>query len=240
MGTRVNFPGYVAQIRTIDGVVVFDPQDPPDDDTWNLLERNHRHRNVGVPPCLSDEEWIPESETVVSLYYPTETVRELIEAVSEDHPRFAVEALFLASAYVTPMMLYPSALGEIQPYSLWDLYPEIELTEEQLRRHIRVLRYGTVDFHEAMVESGIEAISEGRIATERERRRSIAEADGVDRCWRFFDDDRGTVDEANRWIGGYFDGLPLLTESATSMLESLPDASIVLGVVGGLLVDVEP
>lgn len=239
MAASTDFPGFVAQFRNVRGVVVFDPSNPPDEATWSWLERNHRYRNVGIVPAVASEGTVPESETVVSLHYPTPEIRALIEEVSAEYPRWVVEGLFLASAYVAPMFVYPSGLGDIQPCSLWDLYPTIELTEEQLLRHLRILGYGTVDFHASMVESGYEAVCEGSIPAERERRRREVETDGTDRCWRLFDEDEGTPMDADRWVGGYFDGLSLLSESATSMLESNPDSAIVLGVVGGLLMDIE-
>ena len=238
MAASANFPDYVAKIRTIRDVVAFDPDDPPGEVTWSWLERNHRHHNVGIPPALFESDLLPESDTFVVLSYPTTAIQELIDELSETHPRWVVETLFLGSAYVTPVLIHPSGLGEIQPYTLWDLYPEVEMDEEQLRRHVRILGYGTVDFHGSMVESGYEAVCDRAIPAERERRRRETKADGTDRCWRLFDGEGGSG-TADRWVGGYFDALSLLTESAMAMLESRPEASIVLGVVGGLLMDIE-
>lgn len=242
MTAEVSLPRYVALLRNIRAVVLYDPDDPPTEKTWSWLQRKHRYRNVGIAPAAADatdREALPEGDTITTLYLPNETVASICSETPESTPDWLAESMYLASAYVAPLLIQPTLLDSLSEFSLWQLYPDIELTEEQLLRHLRILGYGMVDFQESMVESGYEAIVEGRISEERERRRSVTEEDGRDRCWRLFDEDEGDPVDESRWVGGYFDTLALLGDDAIDSLEADPDGAMLLGVIGSIVLDLE-
>ncbi|MFB6153257.1 MAG: hypothetical protein ABEJ27_03295 [Halodesulfurarchaeum sp.] len=232
----------MAQLRNIRAVLLFDPADPPPSETWSWLQRKHRYRNVGLAPAVAEEtdpDALPDGETITTLYIPIETVDRIASGAHGSTPPWLAQSIYLASAYVAPILVQPPLLDSLTESSLWKLYPDIELTEEQLLRHLRILGYGMVDFQESMVESGYEAVVEGRIPGERERRQTVTEEDGKDRCWRLFDEDQGEPMDDERWVGGYFDTLSLLREDDIELLASNPDGSMLLGVVGGIVLDLE-
>lgn len=227
-------PRHLALAQNLRGIGVYDPADPPDRPFFTWLARKHRYRNVGFPPSLVDHPDVDVTgyETFEAVEAPIEGAAAVVDAV-DPGPRWAVEALVVASAFVAPLFVHRPALTRFEPFAAWRCRTAEDLPEEQVLRHVRIAGYGMLDRFEAEAERGAAAVLEGAIDAAVEDRARDARRDGEDRFWRLVEETSG-----DRWVGGYFDVLRGVAdpEPVAETLRSTPALRTVLGLVGGLAV----
>lgn len=230
-------PRTLALAKNTRGVAVFDPNDPPNREVFTWLARRHQYRTVGFPPSLFDAHPsidLGEYETFTELELPFTALDTLVGELETAAPAWVTESLVVASTYAAPLFIHVPVLGSFEPFAIWRLTAAEDLPSEQVLRHMRILGYGTIDFHADATTRAYEAIVSDAVAAERDRRAAIAHEDGVDRCWRLIEQD----DHAGEThIGGYYDVLSAVGPSVQETIAEDPRAAMVLGVIGGMAID---
>jgi hypothetical protein len=235
MSRNISLAEHLTLSNSVRGVVVFDPETPPDTRFYSWLAENHEFRNIGIPTSLADKTAIDvdASNTFIHLNLPTESLTHLRKTVADDTNDWLTEALLLSSAYLAPVLIDPTTLPHCRQYCQWQLKTVQQLPERQVLRHIRQLEHGMVDLFQESTQNGWNAFQRGNIYEEITRRQTIARTDGRDRCWRLIEN----ADlPRETWVGGYFDILSAIADIPASSLES--EASIGFGLVGGFRIDV--
>lgn len=229
-----SLPRHLALALNVRGIAVYDPENPPDREFFTWLARKHQYRNVGIPPTLMDHPavGIADYKTFEPTPFPMAGLDSLSGRTDIGEP-WAVESLLAASAYVSPLFVHRPALDAFKPFAIWRLESAPELSEDQVLRHVRIAGYGMLDAYEEMVDSGYEAVLDGTVEAERERRADWATEDGQERFWRLREEVSGDT-----LVGGYYDALPaFVDDQAKTALDTDPNLLVGLGLVGGLAVD---
>lgn len=239
MAAHARLPEYVALAKNVRGIFAYDPANDPPSGLKTWMARIHQYRNVGIPPTIGRRTDLDLSaKTFERLPYPVAGLDDLIEHLSGEQPRWLVEALVLSSAYVAPLFVHRPALAAFEPAAVWQLRAARPLPEEQIKRHMRIAGYGMLDFHRAFTQEAAEALQEGSLDAERDRREAACREDGEHRFWRLLEDEEASSGGA--WVGGYCDVLGLLDEAAKDALRTSPDLHVALGVAGAFIVERSP
>lgn len=234
MAEQTTLPRHLVLAQNVRGIGVYDPADPPERAFFTWLARKHRYRNVGFPTSLLDHPSVDVAgyETFEPVGVPMDGAATAVEAV--DGPRWAVEALLVGSAFVSPLLVHRPALPALEPYAAWRCHSARDLPEDQVLRHARIAGYGMLDCFEAETGRGFEAVVDGGLERAVDDRAEFAREDGEERFWRLFEEVSGDA-----WVGGYFDVLRGLDEpeALADALSANRDLRTLLGLVGGLAVD---
>lgn len=229
-------PEYVALAKNVRGIFAYDPAEDPPSVLKTWLARMHQYRNVGIPPTIEDRSGLDLSaKTFERLPYPVDGLDGFVDALSENRPRWLIEALVLASTYVAPLFVHRPALSAFKPTAVWQLRTTDPLPEDQVKRHMRIAGYGMLDFHRERTKAAAEAVSNGTIDEERDRRVASCREDGEHRFWRLLDDDDETPSQCH-CVGGYCDVLGLLDAETAELLRANPELHVALGVVGVFII----
>lgn len=240
MSSKATLPNYVALAKNVRGIFTFDlaNEPPPDLKTW--LARIHRYRNVGIPPNIADHTELDLSaKTFKRLPYPIPELEHLVDRLSEEVPHWVIESLVLSSAYIAPLFVHRPALSAFEPTSVWQLRISERPSEEQIKRHMRIVGYGMLDFHRQFTDAALETIREDRVNEEKERRKTACTEDGHERFWRLIEEAPPEATDGE-WVGGYCDILDLLDEGAANAIRNTADLSVALGAVGVFIVEDPP
>lgn len=228
---------YVALAKNVRGIFAYDPANDPPSGLKTWLARIHRYRNVGMPPAVEDQTELDLSaKTFERLPYPVTELQELVDHLSTQYPQWLVESLVLSSSYVAPLFVHRPALSAFEPAAVWQLRVAEMLPGDQIKRHMRIVGYGMLDFHRAFTEAAADAVVNESVDEERGRREAVCRKDGEKRFWRLFDDE-GEMPSDGKWVGGYCDILGLLDSTAVELLQAAPQLHISLGVVGVFIVE---
>jgi hypothetical protein len=144
-----------------------------DEEKLKSIARRFKYRNIGILPSMV----IEEKQPFIKLMYP-----------SKDFERFmkfnrAVEAIALASCYVSPIITFQQDYKDLKPFSIDEVLINRELSEKDLKLHLRIADYSVIDFYRWAVGSLLSSLKEGKIEEHLEERRKRIEKDKK-RYWR--------------------------------------------------------
>lgn len=237
MPATAHLSEYVALAKNVRGIFAYDPKNDPPSDLKTWLARIHRYRNVGISPAVEDQTELDLSaKTFERLPYPVAELQELVDHLSTKYPQWLVESLVLSSAYVAPLFVHRPALSAFEPAAVWQLRVVDTLPEDQIKRHMRIVGYGMLDFHRGFTEAAADAVLNESIEEERGRREAVCQKGGEKRFWRLLDDE-GEMPSGGKWVGGYCDILGLLDSTAVELVQATPDLHVALGVAGVFIVE---
>lgn len=237
MPATARLPEYVALAKNVRGIFAYDPRNDPPSDLKTWLARIHQYRNVGIPPTIEDQTGLDLSaKTFERLPYPVAELRDLIDQLSMQHPRWLIESLILSSAYVAPLFVHRSSLSAFEPTAVWQLRTAGSLPEDQIKRHMRIAGYGMLDFHREFTRAAAEAVLSSDIEEEQARREAVCQEDGEKRFWRLLEGDE-EMPSKGEWVGGYCDILGLVDPEAMETLQATPNLHVALGVTGVFIVE---
>jgi hypothetical protein len=136
------------------------------------IARRFRYRNIGILPSMAVEEEKP----FIKLVYPSKAVEKF-----KFNP--AVEAIALASCYVSPIITFQQDYEDLRPFAIDEVYTNKELDEKDLKLHFRIADYSVIDFYKWAVDSFCLSMEKGKIREHLEERRKRVEKDKR-RYWR--------------------------------------------------------
>ncbi len=226
MTDEVSFYKYAALVKNLRGVIYW-KQGHEDKLRW-LLSR-FRYRNLGVPPSLA-ENLAMKRKVLVKLAYPSPQVKEAVSVFARALSPEAAEALCLASAYVSPLMLVGVEHSEFGPAVVDYVATDRELTDKEWKLHMRIADYTVLDFYAWSLDSAARALFENKLDNElKEREKRIKE--DKRRYWRI-------ASEKGRPLLIYLD--PLRAASEYGLIDALRqvgrDCTAVLGIVAALVI----
>lgn len=237
MQKTASLPRYIALAKNVRGIFAFDPANDPPSTLKTWLARIHQYRNVGLTPTAYDQTGLDLSaKTFKRLPYPVAGVERVLGHLSQQHPRWMVEALAFSSAYVTPLFIHRPALPSFEPTAVWQLHVDEHLASEQIKRHMRIAGYGMLDFHREFTSKAAEALKNGELTEEQQRRKNACTEDGTKRFWRLLDEDEPNP-ERGTWVGGYCDLLALMSDPAIELIRSDSQLNILLGTAGVFIIE---
>lgn len=234
MTNNISLPRHLVLSNNVRGLAVYSPDKPPDKEVFTWLSRKHQYRNVGIPHSLMEHPTVDldSYKTFIEMQLPNDALETLQDAIPDTAPKWVVEALLTASAYIVPLFIHSDALESFAPFTTARLETVGELPEEQVLRHMRILGYGMLDLYEETTESGWNALQQADTHSEIAKRQSVARDDIEDNCWRLLENDASL---RNTWVGGYFDILSMVPTSIAPQLDW--SAAIGLGLVGGFVIN---
>lgn len=229
----VSFAFYARLVKNLRAVILFLPGDREVDHRINWLKKRFHYRNLGVPPSLYIDKLYRDSGRNVfrKLYYPVIELRELSEIITSlGYPDIFVEALMLASTYISPLfILSKKFIKLVDKYSIHRIPICKELDVRDWKLHMRIADYSILDFYEEMIDLNIEYIESLNNLEKRrsvlEKRRIIVEKDSK-RYWRI------TCEGGDKIFLYYLDPLLLLEENIDKvknkiLIEYAPGLSII-------------
>ena len=235
MTDDTTLPRHLVLAQNLRGIGVYDPDDPPDRDFFTWLARKHQYRNVGYPTALLDHPTvdIDDYQTFEPVAVPMggeSTVRAGVDEV----PNWVVDALLVASAFVSPLFVHRPALSAFEPLTAWECRSATALPEDQVLRHARIAGYGMLDAFETETARGADALRDGTVDAAIRERSAFARDDGEERFWRLREEVSGDT-----WVGGTFDILRAVDDrdALVEMLENQPAATVLFGLVGGIVAE---
>ncbi|RLE53254.1 MAG: hypothetical protein DRJ26_03595 [Candidatus Methanomethylicota archaeon] len=188
-------PRFISIIKNIKGVIYTSLSDAPLKELkW--LSKSFRYRFLGITPSMQARPEILEiinKKPFIKLYYPTRAIQKMVNILSESSKidKSVIEAVALASAYVTPLISFPKSSGDLEPLITLKVLSKNKLPEKEIKRHLRISGYTILDFHEKVTTEAYATILEAcKKATLREaleklinKREKLAEKDSK-RYWR--------------------------------------------------------
>ena len=179
---------YAALVKNLRGVVLAGRDCGEESLQW-LLKR-FKYRDLGVPPSRAELRKRKGFRRLLELFYPSESLRELVEAFSSElsTPAEAVEALVIASAYVSPVMAVGSWAAEnLSRLAVETVESRTELDARGWKLHFRIVDYTVLDAYEKSVVEA-ESLWKPKVNLEAFKRRRIERIKrDVKRYWRLME-----------------------------------------------------
>lgn len=149
------FSQYAALIKNLRGVVFGDFKVENVTETLNWLTKRFKYRNLGVPPSIlqDTEDFFKgklNGKPFVRLVYPFKSLERLVRfMVKNFNIDFrVVEALVLASTYVSPLMVMgKSILKSLEKICVDTVYSNVKLDNFGWKLHFRIVDYTVLDFY---------------------------------------------------------------------------------------------
>ncbi len=195
MDKNIFFAFYAMIVKNLRGVLLFDPEDEELDSRIEWLRKRFQYRNLGIPPSLYSERFneLFKYKVFRKLYYPVKEAEELINILSSiGYDNMFIEALVLASSYISPLMILSSKyLKLIEENSLGSVGICKELSIKDWKLHMRIADYTILDSYESSVIQAIDYIKNIDNSSKRKeiinQRKSFYEKDRK-RYWRILCD----------------------------------------------------
>ena len=215
----VCFYGYAAIVKNLRGVIYWRGEAK---DKLNWLLSRFKYRSLGVPPSLPGK--LPERKILIKLAYPAQAVMDAVNLLSSFMPPQAAEALCLASAYISPIMVV-EGLGDFEEAIIKTVKTSVNLDERGWRLHTRIANYTTLDFYAWSTENALKALRENRLI-EALKERAQRAAEDERRYWRLKPGE-------GRIFLAYLDPLKVIFNAGLKdeLLELGDDVASVLGIV---------
>ena len=225
MSDGISFYRYAAVVKNLRGVIYYRGGM---EDRLRWLLSKFKYRSLGVTPSLAD--LMPKRKVLVELAYPVQAVEEAVRLFSEVIPLEAAEALCLASAYISPVMLI-GELDEFKPAVIRTVKTSMNLDEKAWKLHMRIADYTTLDFYAWSTKNALEALTDDKRLVEALREREERAADDERRYWRLRSDE-------GRTFLAYLDPLRVVYEAGlrNEFFRMGEDAAAVLGLVAALII----
>ena len=151
---------YAALVKNLRGVVLLSPSEEGVGEGVRWLTERFRYRNVGVPPSVVSK--APEffekrlgGKPFVELAYPVEELKRFADFVSKalSVSVDVAEAVVLASAYVSPILVIGRSLAEeVGKLAIHSVWSNTQLDASGWRLHLRIADYTVLDFYSKSVE----------------------------------------------------------------------------------------
>ena len=174
---EVCFYRYAAIVKNLRGVIYWRGESK---DKLDWLLSRFKYRSLGVPPSSPGK--LPERKILIKLAYPAQAVMEAASLLSDFMPPQAAEALCLASAYVSPIMVV-EGLEDFREAVIKTVRTSASLDERGWRLHMRIANYTTLDFYAWSTENALRALRGNRLI-EALRERAQKAAEDEKRYWR--------------------------------------------------------
>jgi len=190
---------YVSFLKNLRGVIFFDKNDFPLREI-NWLKKKYRYRDLGIGENFFNSLKKKEKEKL-------EGFKILSLPFGRKKENLEIEAIKLASAYVSPLILIRK--------KTFDLFKKLKIVEEEIKikeklddkemkRNLRLVSYSIIDFYR-------EAI---RLSKDAKKRKKLIEKDKK-RFWRLKDDRKGKT------LIFYLEPLKILNQKERSIYLSL-------------------
>jgi hypothetical protein len=155
------FSRYAAAVKNLRGVLLLEPEEENIEASLDWLVKRFKYRNVGIPPSLVAGgrnlfQKHLEKGPFLELAYPVKSLTSLVDLVETGLglEKSKAEALVLASAYVSPLlMLGKKSLRSLEPLSVDRVEARVKLTPRDLKLHLRIADYSVLDFYRWSVEN---------------------------------------------------------------------------------------
>lgn len=139
---------YAAIAKNLRGVIFTYIEEDGVVESLSWLLKKFKYRDLAASPSIHKALRERGFRRLVELVYPSEALKNLVELVS-DYLKAdfeAVEAVVLASAYVSPIM----AVGErakdaIAPFSVKEVESRVEIDDRSWKLHFRIADYTVLD-----------------------------------------------------------------------------------------------
>jgi hypothetical protein len=143
-------------VKNLRGIVYLDVEEQGIEEALNWLVDRFRYRNLGVTPSMVNKvpsffEGRLSGKPFVKLVYPTKSVKELINLISNGlkFKEDAVEAVVLASAYVSPIIvLGNNAREKLESMSVDRVESKVKLDTRGWKLHLRIADYTVLDLYQ--------------------------------------------------------------------------------------------
>lgn len=242
-------PEFISLLKNIRGVVHFKTESPPQPELDWLIKK-FRYRDLGIVPAIFEtaRESKLTKKPFVKLEFPNDSMKRLVELIVKDTgiPGSVVQTLFLASSYVSPIILLKENPAEnFAPFLVHTLNSDITLTDKEMKLHLRIVDYTVLDFHKTTTRAARIAIGEAiQGSTNRlnkliyERKQSVQE-DCNKRYWRLISSSvqKGTK---GKTLIFYLDSLPFISSHLDIFSEfNLDTVTIGFGIIAGFVLNVQ-
>ncbi|HID93383.1 MAG TPA: hypothetical protein EYP60_04720 [bacterium (Candidatus Stahlbacteria)] len=240
-------PEFVSLLKNVRGVVHFRGESPPQPEI-DWLMRKFRYRNLGIVPAIFETAKEPKltKKPFVKLEFPNDSMKRLVEFIVKNTgmPNSVVQTLFLASSYVSPIILLKeNPAANFAPFLIHTLNSDITLTDKEIKLHLRIVDYTVLDFHKTTTKVARIAIEEA-IQGSRDRlnklineRKKLVQEDCKKRYWRLISRS-AQKGVKNKTLIFYLDSLPFISAHLDICSEfNLDTVMIGFGIVAGFVLD---
>ncbi len=200
-------------IKNLRGVLYF----KEDASIVDFVAKKFRYRNIGVPRWLN----VKEKKPFVFIDYPFEDIKRFVESLNKSPE---VETIALASCYLCPILTSARDYKNLKPFVLDEVYAE-ELSDKDLKLHLRIADYSVTDFYVWATTSLYESVKQGRLEEHIKERLEKIKKDKK-RYWR-------VLKESGDVFVAYLD----LTKLLTTVSEIPEIAACAFSVVTAVILD---
>jgi len=167
--------------------------DPHDDLTPNFLRwlnRRFKYRVLGISPLVLKElrgRGLSPTRQVKPLHYPSKELSELVRCLSSvlgDVPEDVVESAVMASAYVSPLIVFGEPSRTVLNLATRIVKTAVKLNNALLKLHMRIADYSILDYYVKNLEL-LERLWKGELSSKEfvELRKDMVVKDSK-RYWR--------------------------------------------------------
>ncbi len=177
-------------MKNLRGVVLLDPKDELTPNFLRWLNRRFKYRILGISPLVLKElkgRGLSLTRQVKPLHYPSKELSELVECLSgvlSSVPEDVVESAVMASAYVSPLIVFGKPSKSVLSLATRVVRTVIKLNNALLKLHMRIADYSILDYYVKNLEL-LERLWKGELSREEfvELRKDIVVRDSK-RYWR--------------------------------------------------------
>ncbi len=142
------FSKYAATVKNLRGMVFARLDEPGVEESLAWLMRRFKYRDLAVPPSLAELRKRGGFSRLLEAFYPVEGLKGLVKLFSEEFslPGEAVEAVVLASAYVSPILAVgEKAAEDLKPLAVETVESKSSLDDKGWKLHFRIVDYTVLD-----------------------------------------------------------------------------------------------
>ncbi|MHC1590322.1 MAG: hypothetical protein ACXQTQ_05095 [Candidatus Hecatellaceae archaeon] len=209
---------YAALVKNLRGVVLAEAGSPEVKAALQWLLKRFRYRDLGLPPSMAELRRQKGLSRLLELFHPSEDLRRLAEAFASKLSASlqAVEALVIASAYVSPVIAVGSWAAEaLSKLAVGEVEARVKLDSGGWKLHFRIADYTVLDAYEKSVAEAEELWSLKVDLEDFKRRRSERVKREAKRYWRLLEGE-----EEGKPLILFFD-LALLAAENPKLLEDV-------------------
>ncbi|RLI27253.1 MAG: hypothetical protein DRO52_00705 [Candidatus Hecatellales archaeon] len=145
---------YAALVKNLRGVVLARMETSGVEASLRWLVKRFKYRDLGLPPSMVEIKKRKGFGRLVELFYPSGELERLAEAFASklSTPLEAVEALVIASAYVSPVIAVGRWAAEaLSKLAVERVESKVRLDGKGWKLHFRILDYTVLDAYEKSV-----------------------------------------------------------------------------------------
>jgi len=151
---------YAAIVKNLRGVVFSLSEEKILERGLKWLTRHFKYRSLGFAPSIVEKykllERYLERRQFIKLWYPTRDFRTFVNELERllEIGRVVIESLSFSSAYVSPLIIIgEDSVEELESFSLLKVMSNKQLTDSDIKLHLRIADYSVLDMYAWSVEN---------------------------------------------------------------------------------------